>query len=177
MFIEIEDLKQEPLEVSHVYEIGQLRFAHDGAVLGEAVRADFVLSHKDKDLHIEGTVRTAIQYKCSRCLKEFARPLAMNYNLYYLPQPRGIRADEEIELKYEDMDIAYYDGIRLDVDLMIVEQIELSMPMKIVCREDCLGLCYICGADLNEGVCGCKKQETDSRLAALLEFRKKMDKE
>ena len=177
MFIEIEDLKQESVEVSQVYEIGQLRFAHEDAVLSEAVRAEFVLSHKDRDLHLEGTVRTAIQYKCSRCLKEFARPLAMNYSLYYLPQPKGIPGDEEIALKYEDMDIAYYDGIRLDVDLMVLEQIELSMPMKFVCREDCRGLCYICGADLNEGICGCKREAPDSRLAALLEFRKKMEKE
>ncbi len=176
MFIEIEDLKDEPLQVSHVYEMGQLRLAHEDAALNEPVRADFTLCHKDLDLRIDGTVRTAVLYRCSRCLKEFVRPLAMEYSLYYLPQPKGKRADEEIELKYEDMDIAYYDGIRLDVDLMILEQIELSMPMKFVCREDCQGLCYICGADLNEGECGCRKEEPDSRLAALLEFRKKMDK-
>ncbi len=177
MFIEIEDLKQEPLQVSHTYEKGQLRFVHEDAFLSEPVQADFVLTHKDQDLHIEGSVRTAIQYKCSRCLKEFARPLGLSYSLYYLPQPKGTRAEEEIELKYEDMDIAYYDGIRLDVDLMVLEQIELSMPMKFVCREECLGLCYKCGADLNEGTCACKREETDSRLAALLEFRKKMEKD
>lgn len=177
MFIEIEGLKQEPLEVSQVYEVDQLRFAHDDAVLSEAVHADFVLSHKEQDLHIEGTVRTAIKYKCSRCLKELSRPLAMNYDLFYLPQPKGKRSDEEIELKYEEMDIAYYDGIRFDVDLMVLEQIELSMPMRFVCREDCRGLCYICGADLNEVACGCQREEPDSRLAALLEFRKKMEKE
>ncbi len=177
MFIEIEDLKEEPLQVSQVYEVGQLRLAHEDAALSEPVRADFTLTHKDLDLHIDGTVRTAVVYKCSRCLKEFARPLAVSYSLFYLPQPKGIRADEEIELKYEEMDTAYYDGIRLDVDLMVLEQIELSMPMKFVCREGCLGLCYICGADLNEGACGCKKEEPDSRLAALLEFRRKMDKE
>ncbi len=177
MFIEIEDLQPEPIQVSQIYEAGQLRLAHEDASLAEPVRADFTLSHKDLDLQIDGTVRTAVLYRCSRCLKEFTRPLAMSYSLMYLPQPKGIRADEEIELKYEEMDIAYYDGVRLDVDLMILEQIELSMPMKFVCREDCRGLCYICGADLNEGDCGCKKEEPDSRLAALLEFRKKTDRE
>ena len=74
------------------------------------------------------------------------------------------------------MEVAYYDGIALDVDQMILEQIELAMPMKFVCREDCKGLCYKCGADLNEGACLCKGEETDSRLSALLEFRKKADK-
>ncbi len=175
MFIEIKDLKEEPLQVNHVYEMGQLRLAHEDAVLSEPVCADFTLRHKDRELHIDGTVQSAILHKCSRCLKEFARPLAMNYSLFYLPQPKGIRADEEISLKYEEMDIAYYDGIRFDVDLMILEQIELSMPMKFICRDNCAGLCYVCGADLNEGNCGCKKEEQDSRFAALLEFRKKMN--
>ncbi len=177
MFIEIGDLKEESLQVSHIYEIGQLRLAQDDAVLSEPVHADFTLSHKDLELHIDGTVQTAILYKCSRCLKDFARPLATSYKLYYRPQPKVVHKDEEIALKYEEMDIAFYDGVRFDVDLMILEQIELSMPMKFVCREDCHGLCYICGADLNERNCSCRREEPDSRLAALLEFRKKTNKE
>jgi uncharacterized protein len=177
LFIEIEDLKQEPTHVSHVYATGQLRLAHQDAALSEPVCVDFTLNHKDRKLEIDGTVKTAVLYKCSRCLKEFARPLAAEYNLFYLPQPKGNRADEEIALKYEEMEISFYDGIRFDVDLMVLEQIELAMPMKFVCREDCRGLCYICGADLNERTCGCRKEEPDSRLAALLEFRKKSDKE
>jgi uncharacterized protein len=177
LFIEIEDLKQEPLHVSHVYEVSQLRLAHEDAGLSEPVCVEFTLSHRDQELQIDGTVKTAVLYKCSRCLKEFVRPLAMDYNLFYLPQPKGIRADEEIALKYEEMEISFYDGIRFDVDLMVLEQIELAMPMKFVCREDCQGLCYVCGADLNERSCGCKKEEPDSRLAALLEFRKRTNKE
>jgi uncharacterized protein len=74
------------------------------------------------------------------------------------------------------MEVAFYDGVALDVNLMILEQIELAMPMSFVCREDCKGLCYKCGADLNEGVCLCKKEETDSRLSVLLEFKQKREK-
>ncbi len=176
MFIEIEDLKPEPLQVRHVYPAGQLSFKHPDAVLSEAIEADFILAHKDRDLHIDGTLATGIRYKCSRCLKECSLPLTAKFDLLYLPQPKWLKRDEEIELRYEDMDIAYYDGIRLDVDLMVLEQIELSMPMKFVCREDCKGLCFNCGADLNEGPCGCAARQPDSRLAVLLEFRKKLGK-
>jgi len=80
----------------------------------------------------------------------------------------------EIELKYDDMDVGFYDGVCLDVDLVAVEQIELSLPMRFICREECRGLCYRCGANLNEEACLCAKEETDSRMAALLEFRKRM---
>ena len=175
MFIEIEDLKPEPLHVCHVFPVGEINFSHEDASLDKPVTADFVLSHKDRDLHVDGTVETAVRFRCSRCTKEFYRPLATTFDVSYLPQPKWTSHDAEIELRYEDMEIAYYDGIALDVDLLVLEQIELAIPMKFVCRDDCKGLCYACGADLNEGACLCKKENADSRLSALLEFRKKTD--
>jgi uncharacterized protein len=173
VFIEIERLTAEPLRVEHVYGIEELRFAHDGAILEEPVATEFTLTHKEKDLHVEGAIRTAIKYQCSRCLRNFSHPLTAGFDLFYLPQAEW-KKDEEVELKYEDMEVGYYDGIRLDVDLLVLEQIELAMPMKIVCRDDCRGLCPYCGADLNEGSCPCKVDTTDSRLAVLRDFRSKM---
>ncbi len=175
MFIEIDDLRPELLQVGHEYAVGLLTLKHPDAALSEPVRTDFTLAHKDRDLRIGGTVETAIRFKCSRCLKECALPLSARFDLFYLPQPKWLKSDEEIELKYADMDIAYYDGIRLDVDLMVLEQIELSLPMKFVCSEACKGLCFNCGTDLNEGPCDCAAERHDSRLAVLLAFRKKMN--
>ncbi len=172
MFIAIEDLKLEPLHVHHVFPIREINFSHEDAVLSAPVAADFVLTHKDRDLRVDGTVETAIRFRCSRCAKEFSKPFAANFNLSYLPQPKWPE-NAEIELRYEDMEVAYYDGIAFDVDLMVLEQIELAMPMKFVCREDCKGLCYRCGADLNEGACLCKNEETDSRFSVLLDFQRK----
>ena len=177
MFIEIEDLKSEPLHVHHVFPMGDIRFSHEDATLDEPVTADFVLSHKDRDLHVDGNVETSIRFRCSRCTKEFSRPFEASFDLSYLPQPKWTNEDAEIELRYEDMEVAYYDGVAFDVDLMILEQIELAIPMKFVCREDCKGLCYKCGADLNDGACLCKNENLDSRLSVLLDFqKKKMDK-
>jgi uncharacterized protein len=177
VFIEVQDLKQETLHFRHIFPVGEINFFHEDAALSEPVTTDFVLTHEDLDLHIDGTVETNIRFRCSRCTKEFSRAFAAQYDLTYLPQPKWTNQNAEIELKYEDMEVAYYNGIALDVNLMILEQIELAMPMKFVCREDCGGLCYQCGADLNEGVCLCKKEETDSRLSVLLEFKqKKKDK-
>lgn len=177
MFIEIDDLKPEPLRVHHVYPIGEIKFSHEDAALSAPVAIDFVLSHKDRDLHVDGTIETTIRFRCSRCTKDFSKSLSTNFDLSYLPQPKWQDDDSEIELKYEDMGIAFYDGIALDVDLMALEQIELEMPMKFVCQENCKGLCYKCGADLNEGACLCSNEEVDTRFSVLLEFKKrKMDK-
>jgi uncharacterized protein len=173
VFIEVERLTTEPLHVQHEYAAGELQFRHDDAFLAKPVTTDFTLTHQGLELQVRGTVTTEIRYQCARCLKEFARPLGVGYDLLYLPQ-RDWKEDEEIELKYEDMEVGFYDGIRLDVDLMTLEQIELAMPMKFVCREDCRGLCPVCGADRNEATCQCKVEPSDSRLAVLQNFRKKM---
>jgi uncharacterized protein len=173
VLIEVQDLKQEPLYVRHVFPIGDIKFFHEDAALSEPVATDFVLTHRDRDLHVDGTVETKIRFRCSRCNKEFSNPFAASFDLTYLPQPKWTNENAEIALKYEEMEVAYYDGIALDVNLMVLEQIELAMPMSFICREDCRGLCYKCGADLNEGACLCKNEETDSRLSVLLEFRQK----
>ena len=174
MFIEIEDLKDEPLHVQHLYGVDELSFEHKDAVLDEPVDLEFTLNHKDRDLQIGGVLRTAVRYTCSRCLREFSRKLSTSFDLLYLPQPKWAGENEEIELKYDEMDIGFYDGIRLDIDLMTLEQIELSMPMKFVCQENCRGLCPNCGAYLNDETCLCKQDTGDSRMAVLLDFRKKM---
>ena len=173
MFIEIEHLRDEPLHIHHTYGVGELAFERQDAALAAPVAADFVLTHEDRDLHIDGTVDTAVQCRCARCSSEFVRPVRSRFDFSYVPQPKGRKEKDEIELEYTEMDVAFYDGVRLDVDLMVTEQIELSLPMKFVCREECKGLCHRCGRDLNEGPCGCGAEGPDPRLSALLEFHRK----
>ena len=172
MFIEIQELKPEPLHIHHVFPVGEIDFVHEDAMLDEPVTADFTLRHKGLDLYVDGFIKTRIQFRCSRCGKAFSRPFFTEFDLSYLPQPQWSNDDLEIEPKYEDLDIAFYDGVAFDVNLMVLEQIELAMPMKFVCKEDCKGLCYKCGADLNEGECGCSR-EIDPRLSVLLDFNKR----
>lgn len=175
MFIQIEELKEEPLRVQHVYGVEELPFDHEDAFLAEPIAVDFTLTHKERDLQLGGSVATSVRFVCSRCLLEYTKRVATSFDLFYLPQPDSKGLDEEMELKYEDMDVGFYDGIRLDVDLMVLEQIELSIPMRFICQEECKGLCPTCGADLNRGACRCPAEEPDSRLAVLLEFKKKLE--
>ena len=63
-------------------------------------------------------------------------------------------------------DIDYLIGFDLDVDKLIYGEILVNWPMKVLCKEDCKGVCQFCGANLNEGQCSCKKP-VDPRLEAL----------
>ena len=175
MFIEIEDLEEKPLHVRHLFPIDEIRFSHEDARLESPVAVDFTLIPSGERLRVAGSVETSIWCKCSRCTKEFIRPFTENFDLSYTPPPKWECGAAEIELKYEDMDIGYYDGVRFDVNALALERIELAMPMQLVCRDDCKGLCYKCGADLNEETCLCE-EVPDARLSVLLEFKKNRQK-
>ncbi|MEJ2110380.1 MAG: DUF177 domain-containing protein [Acidobacteriota bacterium] len=175
MFIEIEDLKTESIHIQHDFPEEEIKFSHPDAVLIRPVTTNFTLFLKEGNLRAAGTMSTAIQFNCSRCAKLAVRELDTGFDLAYHSQPEWTEDNAEIELKYEDMDVGFYDGIAFDVNLMILEQIELSLPMKFVCNEDCKGLCFECGTDLNEGTCSCSREKVDPRMGTLLEFRKKMD--
>ena len=172
VFIEIEDLKDRPLQVRQVFPAAEIRFQHEDAELDSPVAMDFMLIPTGRDLRIRGEMATSIRCRCSRCDREFVRPFAAKFDLSYMPQPEWGNETSEIELKYDDMDVGYYDGVRFDVNTMALEQIELAMPMQYVCRDNCKGLCYKCGADLNEGSCSCE-EEPDARLSVLLQWREK----
>jgi len=173
VFIEIEDLEERPLHVRHLFPINEIRFSHEDARIETPVVVDFTLIPSGNGLRVTGSVETSIRCLCSRCMKEFVRPFAEDFDLSYSPPPEWNSGAAEIELKYEDMDIGYYDGVRFDVNALALERIELAMPMQHVCRNDCKGLCYKCGANLNEETCLCK-EEPDARLSVLLEFKKSL---
>ena len=79
--------------------------------------------------------------------------------------------DDGLELTSEDLDVVYYDDLVLPLEPLVEEQVQLELPMKALCRDDCRGLCPICGADLNLAPCGCRppSDERWKSLRTLLE--------
>ena len=92
-------------------------------------------------LQVEG--EALIQTTCVRCLEEFFQPVKFNFEeLYQFPS----RHREETDL------ILPMDGY-IDLRSLYREYLILTMPIKAVCSPDCKGLCVICGANLNQGIC------------------------
>jgi len=65
------------------------------------------------------------------------------------------------------MSVSVFDGEAIDVDEIVKEQIVLAVPTRMLCREDCKGICPECGADRNKGDCNCATNDIDPRWAAL----------
>ena len=118
---------------------------------------------------LEGTVRGEARLRCVRCLVEFPFRVAERFELQLLPFAEVPRVEDH-RLGRGDLAVRFYSAPELDLAELAGEQVELAVPMKPLCNEDCQGLCPRCGRDLNQGNCGCPKN-ADQRWTPLLGFR------
>src|SRR6185369_14814558 len=83
-------------------------------------------------------------------------------------EPRELAStEEEVELKENDTEVGYYEGNGLELAHVVREQVLLALPMQKLCREECQGICPVCGANRNETTCECKPPHLEERWAAL----------
>ncbi len=112
------------------------------------------------------TLRVSAAYmaECARCLGEVEGVFAEDMERTVVT--KGSVKEETLEEEVDEYAVLDENGM-LDLDDEIRETMDLSFPRKILCREDCMGLCPKCGKRLSEGDCGCPKKEIDPRLAIL----------
>ena len=89
-----------------------------------------------------------------------------------MPPAPQVDGGDEINLKYDDLEIGFYRDERIDLRGVILEPILIDLPMKMVCDPDCKGLCDQCGTNLNTSSCTCEPT-SDTRWQALAEFKKR----
>lgn len=112
---------------------------------------------------IEAEAEVKVELKCDRCLREVTREFALHFSVQAVSPDA---ADEQ----EQDEERGFLEGYQLNVDSLISNEIITCWPMKILCKEDCKGLCSVCGKDLNEGKCDCDTFVPDPRMAAIMDI-------
>ena len=106
------------------------------------------------------TAEIDYQSRCARCLEDIFGTFILNFN-------RTVAASGTLQNEANDEYVVVKNGT-LDIDRELVEDLMLEFPAKLLCKEECAGLCPKCGKSLNFGECDCpKKKEIDPRLAIL----------
>lgn len=119
-----------------------------------------IVNRENQELCISGSGEIEVEIGCDRCLKAVQTPIHFD-----IDRTLKIREDCLIDEEMEETD--YLIGFELDVERLVYAEILVNWPMKVLCREDCKGICKVCGKDLNEGDCECRKTEFDPRMAAI----------
>ncbi|HEV8117297.1 MAG TPA: DUF177 domain-containing protein [Thermoanaerobaculia bacterium] len=145
-------LDREPLlEVSDVLFAGEV----------SPIEAGYALS---------GDLSWSGKLECSRCLAAY--PFATDENFSLVLYKRAAGDPAERQLDKDDLDVYFFDEPELSVLPIVEERIQMAVPMKPLCKEDCLGLCPTCGEDLNQGNCECREETIDPRWEALSKLKK-----
>lgn len=115
---------------------------------------------------IEGEIKADVETECTRCLQSAEANLQIPFSVSYIA-PENYTQAKESELNTDDLQIAVFEGDKIDISELVREQILLNLFEQIFCREDCQGLCSKCGANRNLIDCNCEEKEIDPRWAAL----------
>lgn len=126
--------------------------------VSEPVRAEGTVRNTAGVLMMKGEISTCIHGVCDRCASEFSRAIRMPLDVVLVTE----LADEE----NEDEWVFPLEGDSADLEDIVRTVFVLNLDSKLLCREDCKGLCHRCGKNLNDGPCSCRK-EPDPRFAAL----------
>ena len=118
------------------------------------------------EIHIHGHLATRLETSCDRCLGAVELPVNRDFDLFYRPI-KTIAKEEEVEIPADELEIGFYSGDGIETADVATEQVILSVPMKVVCRADCQGLCPVCGANRNLVHCTCSMPREDSPFASL----------
>jgi uncharacterized protein len=124
------------------------------------VELDLSVTNAGDFLWAVGEVSATVGLSCSRCTGEYTETITGRFEEKYRLHAGADEEGKKIPYAADEIDFAGH----------VTESIVLSLPMKPLCRESCLGLCQYCGQDLNTGDCSCRVEKGDPRLSVLKDF-------
>jgi uncharacterized protein len=167
MIIDIDRLPKEGLVVSKEYEFFGEDLVEENTVFLEPVRAELSIKRIGEEVFIKGEMRVRLSFVCSRCLVPFEFPIQSKFDLVYLPEELDVMKDQ---LESDDMSKLFYYSRKIDIKDVVLEQLNLAIPVKPLCSEDCQGICAVCGKIIRNNKCSCSRKNSDPRLEKLRIF-------
>ena len=112
----------------------------------------------NKQLLVSGATTLDVVIPCDRCLED-------TVHTFDIVIDRTVALEDGKVITTEDEEITFLEGQWLDVDRLIYDEILVNWPTKVLCKDDCKGICSVCGQNLNQQDCGCDRQVIDPRMA------------
>ena len=170
MRIELENLEGGKGDFAHTFQPEDLNPVDERVSLIAPATVNGKVRRSGNEVFVNGHIDTRAQVECDRCLKPVELPVSADFALEYISGPH-YESSPVVELTEAEMSVSVFDGKAIDVDEIVKEQVLLAVPTRMLCREDCKGICPECGADRNTGECNCVTTDIDPRWAALKDLR------
>jgi uncharacterized protein len=120
---------------------------------------------------LDTSIKTSAHFECDRCAEDFDQQIAVEYEMVYLfGENKEINTIDDSNLVYLSVE-----SDKIDITKDIHDFCLISVPMKKLCKEDCKGLCFKCGNNLNEKECSCVDEKIDTRWQPLIDLKNKLN--
>jgi uncharacterized protein len=143
----------------------------DGLRLAEPIEGRVRLTRTNRGLIVTADLTTALDAECARCLREIEVPIQVRIEEEALPSIDIHTGSAVAPEPGEDDQLRLTDHHELDLETAVREAIQLAEPIAPLCREDCRGLCAVCGERLDDGNHDHPTDDVDPRLEALRNFK------
>jgi len=168
--ISLEAAKDEPVAFDFELTVPAKSLDREPLLEVSPVRVAGEVSSIEAGYALTGELSWGGKLECSRCLAAY--PFAADENFSLVLYKREPGEPDELQLDKDDLDVYFFEEAELSVRPIVEERIQMAVPMKPLCKEDCLGLCPTCGEDLNQGNCECREETIDPRWEALSKLKK-----
>lgn len=123
---------------------------------------DVALMHTEKGfVTVVFDTSVTVNRTCSRCLDE----VVCDYDMH-IERTINVEKKEAYTKDVSERDeISYIEDCTLDVDMLILDELYTILPMNVLCKENCKGICKVCGINLNKSTCDCDQMVPDPRMA------------
>ena len=169
MIIDLRTIDHDPCPFDLIFEPdGWPGDGENGPILGldRSLKCRIAIARAGVRYILDGSLSTTLIFCCDRCLETYRYKLDLEFRLF-LSAHLSDSDQSELELAEDDMWTQFIEGHEVELDDIVREQIYLSLPMKSLCREDCSGLCPMCGVNLNKERCECQRGEGHSGFSKL----------
>ncbi|HZS09626.1 MAG TPA: DUF177 domain-containing protein [Blastocatellia bacterium] len=174
MLISLARLTENGLRFEHQYKDSELDLSGHEFLFTRPPLASGRVDRVGVDIRLRGQIRAELELPCDRCLEPVGFEIETPVDLFFSPGEYEAGKTGETELTERDLDFSVYENDEINLDEVILEQLELNLPMHVLCGEDCKGLCPQCGTNLNVEKCQCEAP-IDPRWQALADLRNRGD--
>jgi uncharacterized protein len=165
MYINVAQLLKEPVGSTRSYEVDEFIGEDDT----NHVQGKVTLIHTNRSVLVQGSMTASAKDICNRCLEPVDFRVTFDIEDEYFP---SIDIISGAPLPVDPDNLTLDQNHVMDLNEALNQYMAMAMPMKVLCRPDCAGICPSCGRNLNKGSCSCPSQITDPRWSKLVNLGK-----
>lgn len=162
MIINVNKITDKGYALNDSIDLDNSHLLEEGSFFLEGVDYQVVFKKQEQRIQAQGHIQTAISLVCVRCLEQFELKIHSRFDIILFP--KEMIEQRSTALAEDDLEYIFFENDQIDLEKILIEQVNLFVPFKPVCKADCKGICPSCGASLNRGACACDQAKNEIKF-------------